>query len=157
QPPPEADTQTTSSQTAQLCGRVTSISSQVKLEDAQVLLFRTDRSFLPNDEMDVAADGTFCFTDLRPGSYHLAFVRRVEDWPVSFAWYSGTAIGSESSVVQIESGYEQSDLLFKIPSQPTFPIRGNVLTNSGATLPPESMVFLISADASSSLIVSYSQ
>lgn len=154
-PGSEKPVQMASASTSKLCGHV--VSKTAELADSQVFLFSVvGQSPIPAEDSDLASDGSFCFTGVNPGSYRLAFLSGMEDSPVSFAFYPGTANpSSQSSILDLGSGQTVRGLNFKIPPQPTFFVQGSISTSNKAALPSESKVFLVNADLSA-FLVSYS-
>lgn len=138
-----------------LCGHV--VGTGLELADSQVFLFRVgSKSPIPSEEAEVTQDGSFCFEGARPGNYYLAFISRTQDSPTSFVLFPGTGKLSESTTLDLRSGLAIPSLVFNVPPQPTFSVRGRVIVPKQSPLPTESKVFLLSVEPLSSL-VAYSE
>lgn len=148
---PEKLTQHLQIPQTKLCGHVTGMGRD--LGDSGLLLLRAGNgSPLPADGASVAPDGSFCIEGASPGKYFLAFMARDDESPTSYAFFPGTVDSSGASTVEIETGQFRSDLVFNIPSQPSFPLSGTVVTPNNVVLPPECSVFLFNVDRLSFLV-----
>ncbi len=131
--------------TSKLCGRVvpTEVTGSV---DSQILLVRLGRkSPVPDHEAGPDGDGSFCLTDLSPGTYHLLFVNRVEGSLTSFIYFPGVTDPSEATAIKIIPGRRPPDLVFDIPAQATFSVSGTVSNSDNPQLRAAVRVMLMSA------------
>lgn len=112
---------------------------------------------MPSDETELDSSGSFCFSNVESGSYHLAFISRTEDSPVSFALFPGVTKFSAATAITVASGRSRSDLEFEVPPESTFSVRGHVLASNGEALPPGCKVLLLRAEFPLSFLLSYTQ
>jgi hypothetical protein len=141
--------------TGKLCGRV--VRAGLDSADSQLFLLRLgSKSPVPSDEAELGRDGSFCAANVIPGRYYLVFTNRSEESPTSFVFFPGVTKSSEAEAIQVTSGQANSQLVFNVPTQPTFSVSGNVLVSNKSALPAESKVILLSADPLS-FLQTYSQ
>lgn len=133
------------------CGHVAT--KGLDLEDSQVFLLPIgNNSPIPSDEAELERDGSFCFVGATPGNYHLVFVSRAEELVTSFVFFPGVSYSTEASTVELKAGQARTDLSLEIPPQPTFSVSGNVQVPGKSVMPPDSKVFLLSAEPLSFLL-----
>jgi hypothetical protein len=131
-----------------LCGRV--VRTGLDFTDSQILLLRVGNgSPIPTDGVDLASDGSFCANGVIPGKYHVVFINGAEGSPTSFAFFPGVVKSSEADAVEVKSGQPNSKIVFNVPPQPTFSVRGTVHASRKAALPTECKVALMRTDPSS--------
>jgi hypothetical protein len=139
----------------ELRGRVSG--AGLDFSDSRVLVFQAgNKSFVPSGEAQVAKDGSFLTTGVIPGKYYLVFMSPAEESPTAFEFYPGVSKASEATMVEVSAGQDRSELVFKIASQSTFSVSGNVLAPSKSTMPTDSKVVLMNADPLSHYLA-YSQ
>jgi hypothetical protein len=134
------------SQPGKLCGRL--VRDGFDFSDSKIFLHEIeDKSPVPSDEAELAPDGSFCADGLAPGKYSLIFVNPAEESPTSFVFFPGVVSSADATAVEVRSGQTNSGLLFKVPAQPTFSVRGWVRPFGKSALPAGCKVALFSADA----------
>jgi hypothetical protein len=77
------------------------------------------------------------------------FMNGAEGSPASFVFFPGVVKSSEADAVEVKSGLANSELVFNVPPQPTFSVRGTVHAFRKAALPTECKVALVRTDTSS--------
>lgn len=131
--------------TGKLCGRV--VRTGLDFADSRILLLRVgSESPIPSGEAELARDGSFCATDVVPGKYHLVFMNGAEGSPTSFVFFPGVAKSSDATVIDVEGAPASFELVFNVPSQPTFSVTGTVAESNMSALPVECKVVLLSTD-----------
>jgi len=133
--------------TGRLCVRVAPTSSEDSGE--KLFLFRVaNKSPIPSDEADEKPQehGLFCADDLEPGGYLVLLTKGPEESPSLFAYYPGVMKPSAATSIDIRLGQTVSDLVFRIPSEPTFSVNGTVSVVDKSQLPRKAGVILISPD-----------
>jgi hypothetical protein len=131
---------------SKLCVRTVKEGSLSSDDDRLLLLRVGNASPIPSDEAEPDDNGNFCVANVEPGKYHLLFTQAMGESPTSFAYYPGVMKLSQATPIVIRSGQTISDLVFKIPTQPTFSVAGTVSTQNNSHLPTGIKVMLISAD-----------
>jgi hypothetical protein len=92
-----------------VCGQLV-LDNPERTVDGQILLFRIgDKSLVPSDEIEPAADGSFCNRDLRPGKYVMVFRDGPDESP-ELTFYPGVVKPSEAAQVQVTPGETVSHL-----------------------------------------------
>jgi hypothetical protein len=142
--------------TGKLCGRV--LPAGLDFADSRIFLLRVgNKRPIPSDEAEVNRDGSFCANDVIPGKYYLLFMNRADDSPTSsFVFFPGVTKFSDAEPMTVTSGQVNSNLVFNVPTQPTFSVSGTVLVPNKAAMPEQSKVILLSADPLS-FLQAYSQ
>jgi hypothetical protein len=116
-------------------------------DDDRLLLLRVGNpSPIPVEEAEPDDNGNFCVANVEPGKYHLLFTQAMGESPASFVYYPGVTRLPQATPIVIGSGQTISELVFKIPTQPTFSVAGTVSTPNNSHLPTAVKVMLINAD-----------
>lgn len=138
-----------------LCGRTIRIGFD--FSDSQIFLLRAEnKTPIPVDEAELGRDGSFCLGGVTPGKYRLLYVDGAGDSPTSFVFFPGVAKSSEATLIEVKSDRPSSELVFDVPSQPTFSVSGTVRMSDKLAFPAGCKVALLSAEPLSFLLA-YSQ
>ena len=143
-PVPESAPSQPQGATGQLCARVVRDGATQADPDGVLLVSVNAASPLAADDAESDGKGSFCAADVRPGKYLLLFAPDGHESPVTFAYYPGVTKTSEATQIDIRAGQALS-LVFRIPQQNTYSVRGKVAT-SGKSPVPDSQVVLVAAD-----------
>jgi hypothetical protein len=131
--------------TVKLCGRIAQ--AGLDFSNSQILLLRVGNNPpIPSDQTEPEPDGSFCAAEVIPGKYYLVFMNGSEGSPTSFTFFPGVAKSSEATVIEVDSGRGNSELVFNVPPQSTFSVAGTILASNKLALPAECKVVLLSAD-----------
>lgn len=143
---PEIAASRSHAKTGKLCVRVVQNVS-VDSGDGRILLLRIgSKSPIASDEAEADGKGLYCAANVDPGKYHLLFAEALGESPTSFVYYPGVTKVSLATPIDIRAGQAIVDLVFKIPPQPTFSVKGIVSASNNSPLPSETKVILVSAD-----------
>ncbi len=84
-------------------------------------------------------------------------MNRADDSPTSsFVFFPGVTKFSDAEPLAVTSGQVSANLVFNVPTQPTFSVSGTVLVSNKSALPEQSKVILLNADPLS-FLQAYSQ
>jgi hypothetical protein len=136
--------------TGKICGKVTA--EKTKDENAGVLSFLSSTGFSPGEHPSVSInpDGSFCSMPLGPGKYYLYFTRGLEEGLTSAVYYPGVSDKNQATVVEANAGQTRSDILFIVPTQKGYSVRGIISTNDKSGLDARSVyVSLVRRDVPS--------
>lgn len=132
----EEQTKRYSSATGTICGRVV-FKNRKQIEFGQVSFLSTEGyspSPFAHSVADIRADGAFCSSRLAPGLYNLHFEGYSDGQPASSTYYPGVDDRAVASTIEITAGRTQSGILFIVPEQRTYAVRGFMATNDSAGL-----------------------
>jgi hypothetical protein len=136
--------------TGKICGKVTA--EKAKDENAGVLSFLSSTGYSPGEHprVSINPDGSFCSMPLGPGKYYLYFTRGSEEGPTSAVYYPGVSDKNQATVVEANAGQTRSDILFIVPTQKGYSVRGIISTNDKSGLDARSVyVSLVRRDVPS--------
>ena len=143
-PVPESAPSQPQGATGQLCVRVARDGATQAETDGVLLVAANAASPLAADEAESDGKGSFCAAAVRPGKYLLLFAPDRQESPVSFAYYPGVMKASEATPIDIRAGQALA-LVFRIPQQNTYSVKGRVATSDTSPV-PDSQVVLVTAD-----------
>ena len=130
----------------QLCGHLV-LDNAIHPVDGEVLLFRKgSNSLIPSDGVDPGADGSFCFTQIRPGKYFMVFNNGPQGSPTAFALFPGVTKLSEAIAIEVAAGQKLSHVLFPVTAQKTYTVSGKIPNFDKGQRQAEPKVMLLSAD-----------
>lgn len=138
-----------------ICGQLV-LDNPASATEGEILLFRVgDKSLFPSDEIEPGVDGSFCIRDLRPGKYVVMFRNGPDESP-ELMFYPGVINPSEATEVEISPRETVSHLLFKVPSQQTYTVKGKIAAFNKSKQQSAPKVMLVSAADRFLLALGYS-
>jgi hypothetical protein len=116
--------------TGQICGRV-SPGAAIDGERGRVAFLSTaGHSPYGSSVAEVDREGKFCSERLGPGGYYLYFVRGLWGRNLESAtYYPGVVDPPKATVLEVGAGQVRSDLVFQVPKQEAYTIRGFLSTD----------------------------
>jgi hypothetical protein len=129
-----------------LCGHVVKSSQANSPENSLLLISAGDKSPVPTDEAEIAADGSFCAKDVAPGEYYLLYVGGTEEIPDSFGFFPGVTKLSDAKTISVGRGQQIENLLLKVPFQPSYSVSGGVTAFDKAYTELQPKVALFNAE-----------
>ena len=120
--------------TGKICGTI--VSEKTKDRSAGILSFLSTAGHSPvaYPTTSVNPDNSFCSQPLGPGKYYLYFARISQERLASGIYYPGVPENSRATPIEVSPGQTQSDIVFKIPTQTTYSVRGLISTNDKSGL-----------------------
>jgi hypothetical protein len=111
--------------TGKICGKL--VHADPKENGEGSIAFLSTLGYSPNspDFAELKDDGTFCSRNLGPRKYYLYFVRH-DDHGVSALYYPGVTDVAKATPVEVRAAQTQSNIVFHVPTQPSYSIRGFV-------------------------------
>ena len=132
----EEQTKRYSAATGTICGNV--VVKDPKGVQFGLLSFLSTKGYSPvqfaHPTMDIRAGGTFCSGQLAPGKYDLYFMRYSGDELASSVYYPGVGDRTQATTIEISAGTNQSGIIFNVPTQKTYSVRGFISTNDSSGL-----------------------
>lgn len=132
-----------------ICGTV--FAEKKRDENAGMISFLSTAGYSPvaHPTANVNPDGSFCSTPLGPGKYYLYFTRGSEAGLTSAVYYPGVSERVKATAIEVSAGQTQSGIVFKVPVQKTYAVRGIISTNDKSRLDARSVyVALVNLDGS---------
>jgi hypothetical protein len=143
---PEAIKTNSSRDKTQFCGHLV-LDNGIHPADGEVLLFRQGSSSpVASEGVDPEPDGSFCFKQIRPGKYLMAFDNAPQGSPTVFSLFPGVSELSEAKPIEINEGQQLSHVLFKVVAQKTHTIAGKISDFNQGWRQARPKVLLLSAD-----------
>lgn len=143
--------------TGKICGTV--VSEKTKDRSAGILSFLSTAGYSPAAYpiTYVNPDNSFCSQPLGPGKYYLYFTRVSQERLASTIYYPGVPDRSGATAIEVSPGQTQSNIIFKVPAQKTYSVRGLISTNDKSGLNANSVyITLVNLD-DASFYTRYSQ
>jgi hypothetical protein len=130
----EAERKRYDAATGKICGTI--VSEKTKDGSAAIVSFLPTAGHSPAayPTTSVNPDNSFCSEPLGPGKYYLYFTRTSQERFVSGTYYPGVPEVSKAIPLDVSPGQTQSDIVFKIPTQSTYSVRGLISTNDKSGL-----------------------
>jgi hypothetical protein len=132
----EEQTKRCSAATGTICGNV--VVKDPKGVEFGLLSFLSIKGYSPvpfaHPTVDTRAGGAFCSSELAPGKYDLYFMRYSGDELVSSVYYPGVGDRTQAKTIEISAGTNQSGIIFDVPAQKTYSVRGFISTNDSSGL-----------------------
>jgi hypothetical protein len=120
--------------TGKICGTV--IRSGVAGKVSGTVAFLSAIGYSPMDHpfVDVDEEGRFCSGELGPGSYYLYFAAHGQSSRPGAAFYPGVPEREKAEAIEVRAGKVRSGVVFRVPEQKTYAVRGFVSVNDKSTL-----------------------
>jgi len=120
--------------TGSICGNV--ILENAKDSYAGMVSFLSTKGYSPVQHpiADVKKDGSFCSDRLGPGKYYLYFTRGSDAGITSAVYYPGVSDRTKATEIEISAGETLSTIIFKVPVQKTYPVRGFISASDKSEL-----------------------
>lgn len=131
--------------TGKICGTV---KQREKIENyaAQVAFLSTaGYSPVEHPQVSVKEDGSFCSGPLGPGKYDIFLTQGLGHSTMLGVYYPGVPERKQASEVQVAAGQTVSDIVFEIPRQKTYSVRGFINMPNNAS-PGRVQIRLIGLD-----------
>jgi len=117
---------------AEVTGKICGTTLEEKPDDSTLGLveFLSTEGYSPiqHPTAEVNRDGSFCSGRLGPGKYYLYF-RKGSGASRSAAYFPGVGDRVKATAVEIGPGQTKSDIIFKIPQQKKYSVRGIISIN----------------------------
>jgi hypothetical protein len=112
------------------------VAEKAKDEGYGVVSFLSSAGFSPTGRPStkVNPDGSFCSERLGPGKYYLYFTGSSDGRLTSSVFYPGVSARSEATAVEIRAGKNQTHVIFKVPAQKAYTVRGLISINDKSEL-----------------------
>lgn len=112
--------------TGKICGTV--LAGKTKDGDTGSVSFLSTAGYSPADHprATINPDGSFCSDPLGPGKYYIFFVQGSGGVATSAEYYPGVSEQANAKTIEIVGGQNESNLIFKIPVQKAYSVRGFV-------------------------------
>ena len=136
--------------TGKICGTV--VSEKTKDQSTGILSFLSTAGYSPvaHPTANFSPDGSFCSQPLGPGKYYLYFTRVLGAGLASAIFYPGVPDRSKAATIAVSPGQTQSNIVFKVPAQKTYSVRGFIVTNDKSGLAANSVyIALVNLDDAS--------
>jgi hypothetical protein len=120
--------------TGKVCGTLTA--DRLKDGNSGLLSFLSTTGFSPIEHptANVNPNGSFCSGPLGPGKYYLYFSRGSDGGMMSAVFYPGVSEKAKATTIEVRAGQTQSNVLFEVPLQKTYSVRGIISTNDKSGL-----------------------
>lgn len=132
--------------TGRICGTIVGL--QQGLRGSIAFLSTQGYSPVANIGGGINDDGSFCSSNLGPGSYYLYYVRRSES--AEALYYPGVTDAAKATAVAVGAGQTASGIVFRIGQHGSYSVRGLVSTDqkisSSAAVGPNVTIRLIRSD-----------
>jgi hypothetical protein len=131
--------------TGSVCGAV--VENRTEDESGGSISFLSAQGYSPVAHLRtrINQDGSFCSGRLGPGKYYLYFTRGSKDGVCSASYYPGTPDRAKATAIEINAGQDKTNVVFKIPAQKTYSVRGFITADDKSGLNAVSIA-LISLD-----------
>jgi hypothetical protein len=128
-----------SAATGKICGSI--FSEEKNNENSGMISFLSSAGYSPLEPtyVSVNSDGSFCSRQLGPGKYYLHFTRGAMGTLRSAVYYPGVGERAEATTMDVKAGETTSGVVFKVPQQNMYAVRGIISTNDKARLDARSV------------------
>ncbi len=130
----KGDQERYSAATGKICGKV--LAEEKNNENSGMISFLSSAGYSPLEPtyVSVNLDGSFCSRQLGPGKYYLHFTRGAKGTLTSAVYYPGVGERAEATTIDVVAGETTSGVIFKVPEQKMYAVRGIISTNDKAGL-----------------------
>jgi hypothetical protein len=117
------------SATGKICGKI--IAETAPSGYMGILAFLSTAGYSPAEypTANIEADGSFCSGPLGPSTYYLHFMRSTGDHLASAIFYPGVSEKSKATTIDVKAGQTQSGVLFNVPRQKSYAVRGLIFAD----------------------------
>jgi hypothetical protein len=126
--------------TGRICGTV--IQESIKGTPSGSISFLSTQGYSPVEHptAQVSEDGSFCSDRLGSSSYYLFFAKTADNRSISSAYYPGVTSRARATPVTVAANSDQSNIVFKVPTQKAYAVRGFISTNDKTGIGPQDVV-----------------